>query len=88
MTTQTMHLRKVRAKTRRKLNPETAMRIEEVNTLCSKWVSTRYAVREDMTLVIDRAKFIICDECKAQSNLSGVFGDKKSDDDTVPRGQT
>lgn len=66
----TVHLRKVRPKRRAREAPELGGKVNEVFTLCGKWVSKRDAVRADRSLTV-----ATCDECRAQHDISGVFGE-------------
>ena len=58
---ETVHLRSVRQKRRRRMHAEHKGVIAEVYTRCGKWVSNRLAARAD------RISGAVCDACKAVS---------------------
>ena len=75
----TVHLRKVRCRTRVVRSEESNQKVQQVLTLCGEWYAPGNTVREDQSLVTDADN--LCDECIAQRSLGDVFGD---DDDTEP----
>ena len=79
MAIRTVHLRKVRGKTRRRKSQETGQTAEQVLTLCGEWVSRRETAREDRRMV---EKENTCDECCASTDMGSMFGER--DDDTQP----
>ena len=70
MANRTVHLRKVRAKDRVTLSKETNQSTKQVFTLCGKWKSPGHTLREDT-----KKEALICDECKAQRDMTKVFGE-------------
>lgn len=66
-----LHLRKIRSKKRRVKDPNLVdVKLDQVYTLCGKWVYPKAAIREDRRFVT----LNLCAPCKAQRDLTGVYG--------------
>lgn len=70
----TVHLRKVRSKTRRVQSENLPRDVAQVYTLCGKWETPAHVLREDNEKA-NAVTVTLCDECKAQRDLTATFGE-------------